>query len=93
MPRKKKAVVQPTPAGWTITLDVTINGRHVTPGTELKITGERGRFMFVRHVETDKGASWIDVVGGPTGYVRSRSFRVDRVKTVHRKKRIRPHAA
>jgi Na+-transporting NADH:ubiquinone oxidoreductase subunit NqrF len=62
-----------------------INGRNVTKGTELKISGERGRFRFVQFVKTDKEIEWIDVWGGPKGAETMRSFKLDRVKRVHYK--------
>lgn len=71
---------------WIITTDLLINGRHVTPGTELKITGERGRFRFIKQVDTGT-VVWIDVHGGPKGAECIRSFYPDRVKTVHYKNR------
>lgn len=62
--------------------ELTLNGRHITKGTELSITGLRGRFPFVQHVRCND-TEWIDVLG-PHGI---RSFYLDRIKTVHRKKR------
>lgn len=82
--------------GATITTEWRCNGRHVQPGTELSITGVRGRFRFIRHVQLPDGRCWIDVVGGRQtrkGTVElERSFRPDRVHTVHRT-RIRGKAA
>lgn len=69
-----------------------INGRNVSPGTELKITGERGRFRFIKHVETPTTA-WIDVFGGPKGAECLRSFHLDKVKTVHYKNTTDVHMA
>ena len=63
---------------------IKINGREVTPGTELKIQGERGRFRFMKFVRNN-GAEWIDVWGGPSGREQTRSFRVARVARVHYK--------
>ena len=62
------------------------NGRHIYPGTELKISGERGRFRFRQHVVTPAGAEWIDCIGGPKGCQQWRSFRPDRIRRVHRKR-------
>lgn len=59
-----------------------INGRHVTVGTELKIAGVTGRFVFQRYVDTGEH-QWVDVWGGPAKAERFRSFRLDRIKTVH----------
>lgn len=66
---------------WEIITEMQINGRNVTPGTELKISGERGRFRFVKYVKTSQGKEWVDVVG-KVGFC---SFQLDRVKTVHYK--------
>lgn len=70
---------------WTTAFEITINGHTVTPGTELSIKGERGRFRFIKHVSRpDRGTEWIDVWGGPKHSPQLRSFRPDRVRTVHR---------
>lgn len=66
------------------TLEMTVNNRHVSKGTELSIQGERGRYRFVKHV-TNGQAVWIDVWGGPKGREQMRSFRPERVKRVHYK--------
>jgi hypothetical protein len=88
VPKKKKSAVQ-TPAAnahWVVSSEMTINGRNVVYGTELSITGERGRFRFLKHtVNGDK--EWIDVVDK---FKAIRSFKPDRVKRVHYKKKIRP---
>jgi hypothetical protein len=86
--RKKKVVFEDVPRpndGWTYTTELQIHGRNVSPGTELKIEGERGRFRFIKHVITELGVEWIDVWGGPKGAENIRSFRPDRVKRVHYK--------
>jgi len=83
---KKKAVIEaPRPNdGWIISEEIQINGRNVSKGTELKISKERGRFRFVKHV-VNGAKEWVDVWGGPNGMEALRSFRMDRVKTVHYK--------
>ena len=82
---KKEEVQAPRPNDhWIISEEIQINGRNVVKGTELKITGERGRFRFVKHVNNN-GIEWIDVHGGKKGAESMRSFRQDRVKTVHYK--------
>lgn len=73
---------------WVISEKIQINGRWLTAGTEVSITGERGRFMFMKHVQTPT-AEWIDVVGGPSGHKHWRSFRSERVKRVHWKNKMR----
>lgn len=88
MKRKKKsdASVAPKPNdAWEYITEMQINGRNVTKGTELKISGERGRFVFMNYTKTDKGVEWITVWGGPKGMECTRSFYLDRVKTVHAK--------
>jgi len=86
--RKKKLNLpeQPKPNdSWVYLKEIQINGRNVSKGTELKISGERGRFRFVQHVTNHDGISWIDVWGGPKGADCMRSFYLDRVKRVHYK--------
>jgi hypothetical protein len=95
MPRKKKSSVPDAPKpndSWIITTELQINGRHVSPGTELKIIGERGRFRFVKQVDTGS-VIWIDVYGGPKGAECIRSFYPDRIKTVHYKNKTDYHLA
>lgn len=83
--RKKHEESGPKPNdGWVYTTELQINGRHVAPGTELKIAGERGRFRFVKHVSTGT-TEWVDVWGGPKGSECLRSFRLERIKRVHYK--------
>lgn len=69
---------------WKVSDELQINGRNVGPGTELKISGERGRFRFIKHV-VNGDKEWIDVWGGPKGAESIRSFRPDRVRRVHYK--------
>lgn len=86
MGRKRKAIESgPKPNdGWVYTTELQINGRNVTPGTELKITGERGRFRFIQVINTGT-VEWVDVWGGPKGSEVCRSFYLDRIKRVHYK--------
>lgn len=98
--RPPRKVVRPAEAAppaimadWTITTDWRYNGRHVVPGTELSITGERGRFRFVKHVRREAaGIEWVDVHGGPANQECYRSFRPERIKTVHRTVTPKPGA-
>ena len=84
--RRKKNEKENNPSkDWTITQEIQVNGRNVSAGTELKISGERGRFRFMRHIQTPAGVEWIDVWGGPKGAEQWRSFRLVRVKRVHYK--------
>ncbi len=96
MARKKKETgpVAPKPCdSWEILTEMQINGRNVSKGTELKISGERGRFRFLKFVKTEKGVEWVDVYGGPKGAEAIRSFRLDRIKTVHYKNKTDFHLA
>lgn len=70
---------------WVVSLECRINNKIVAEGTELSIRGERGRFKFLKHV-VNSDHEWIDVLGTSGQF---RSFAVDRVKTVHRIKKLR----
>jgi hypothetical protein len=84
MSAKGRAKPKPLPEGWERSEEFSWNGRRIAPGTELKIRGVRGRWRFLSHTRTDEGVEWIDVVGGTRGCVHWRSFRPDRIRTVHR---------
>lgn len=85
MPRKKPVITGPKPNdNWIIKTELQVNNRTVTPGTELKIAGATGRFTFIKHVDTGS-VTWVDVWGGKKGAENLRSFREDRIKTVHKK--------
>jgi hypothetical protein len=86
--KKRSKTLEEVHPDWTVTEEMQINGRNVTKGTELSITEERGRFVFIKHVQTP-ATEWIDVIGGPKGVRVFRSFRTDRVKRVHWKNRLR----
>lgn len=86
MRAKSKAPVKPLPEGWVETFTFSWNNRHIVPGTELSITGQRGRFRFVKHIKTEK-TEWIEVLGGKLNVFRS--FHPDKIKTVHRLTRMR----
>lgn len=83
--RKPQKETPDLSAEWEKTTELQINGRNVTPGTELRIKGVRGRFVFIKKVKTPTDAEWIDVWGGPKGSEQWRSFRLEDVKTVHYK--------
>ena len=85
---KKRKVIESGPKPndlWEIQTEMQINGRHVKPGTELKITGWTGRYRFVKYVKTEKGIEWVDVIGGPKGSNAFRSCSLDMIKRVHYK--------
>ena len=65
---------------------VAPSGRHLTPGVEFSVRGERGRFRFVEHVLTEKGVEWISAIGGPRGVKTWRAFRPERIRRVHTKR-------
>ena len=71
---------------------VRVHGRDLEPGTEVSITGERGRFRFVRATTTSAERIVLDFIGGQAGHECWRSFYPERVKTVHRINRTRPNA-
>lgn len=97
MARRKTTGANPAPhvplvKDWTVTTEWSHHGRAVLPGTELKIKGERGRYRFLKHVSRPNGIEWVDVIGGPSGAEAFRSFRPDRVGTVHRLVKTRANA-
>ena len=61
----------------------------LTPGTEVSIRGERGRFRYVDRRVTAAGRTVLNFIGGPTGHEAFRSFYPERVRTVHRIARTR----
>jgi hypothetical protein len=88
VPKKKKSAVETLAANahWGVSTEIVIHNRHVSQGTELSISGERGRFKFLKHV-VNGDIEWIDVVDK---FRAIRSFRVEDVKRVHYKNKIRP---
>jgi len=60
--------------------EVRINGRHVSPGTELTIRGV-GRVKFKTLTITSDGVRWIDCIDK---HGKWRCFDLDRVTVVHR---------
>ncbi|UIW13545.1 hypothetical protein PQD80_gp61 [Arthrobacter phage Lizalica] len=72
------------PADWHEHDSAEANGRHITPGTEVSIRGERGRFRFLKRVTRDSGAEWLDFWGGPKGCESWRSFSASQIRRVHR---------
>lgn len=86
--KKKPPTLAEIHPDWVISEEIQVNGRNVSAGTELSFIGERGRYRFIKHVKTPT-AEWIDVVGGYTNYKAFRSFRPEKVKTVHWKNKLR----
>lgn len=84
----KRSKPKPLLRPWEISEEFSWNGRNLSPGVEISVRGERAsRFRFLRHVRAEDGREWIDAVGGPKGVLVWRSFRPDRIKTVHRTKK------
>ena len=86
MTMTKRKTVAPTATltdGWTISDRTVVNGRHVSIGTQVSVTGERGRFEFVRHV-VNGDHEWLDVRDRDA---RWRSFSPDRIRRVHYKRK------
>ena len=93
---KKKATTPAVPRPndlWQVSEEIKINGRNVSKGTELKVQGQRGRFRFMKHVITEKGKEWVDVVGGPKGVDQWHSFSPADIKTVHAKNKTEANLA
>jgi hypothetical protein len=85
MARKKKFTPPDYPADWRVETHFVWNRRHIEVGTELKVTGIRGRVRFVKHVRTPT-AEWIDVIDRDKHF---RSVKPERIRTVHRIKKTR----
>lgn len=83
----RRRYVPPVTPDWEISEAATVNGRHLRPGTEVSIRGERGRFRFIRRVVNSDGVEWLDFWGGPKGAEQWRSFYPARVRRVHRIKK------
>lgn len=71
---------------------VRVHGRELHTGTEVSITGERGRFRFMRATTTSSDRVVYDFIGGTAGHECWRSFYPERIKTVHRISRTRKNA-
>ena len=95
MSKKKTQIVESVKpnALWEITTEMQINGRNVKPGTELKITGWSGRYIFIKYVKTEKGKEWVDVWGGSRKMESFRSCSLEMIKTVHAKNKTEQHLA
>jgi hypothetical protein len=74
-----------TPPTWTCADAVRLRGREVRPGMVVRITGERGTFVFTRHVSLPDGREWIDVRDAGGGW---RSFRPERVRSIPRRQPV-----
>lgn len=85
--RRKKYDV-PLPEGWEVSTATQVHGRHLTPGMEVSVVGLRGRFRFVKRVDTEKG-SWLVLWGGKTGKEKYHHVDPEKVRTVHRLTKMR----
>jgi hypothetical protein len=83
MPRTRR-LAQNLPADWHEHDTATVNGRRLSPGTEVSVRGERGRFRFIKRVTRDDGREWLDFWGGPKGCANWRSFPPSQIRRVHR---------
>jgi hypothetical protein len=89
MPRRKNSVEAPRyPEDWVVSEEMTVNKRNVVPGTEMSFVGQKGRFLFIKHVINGKH-EWIDVISNSGQF---RSFRPSEVKRVHWKNMTRQNA-
>ena len=78
--KKETAPAVPRPNdGWIYSTEIEVNGRKVVKGTELKIAGERGRFLFNQQIDTGS-VVWVDVYNNRGAH---RAFYPDRIKVVH----------
>lgn len=66
--------------------------RKLDVGTEVSISGERGRFRFTGSSTTARGRLVYHFIGGIDGHEQMRSFYPERVKRVHRIPRTRANA-
>lgn len=69
--------------------EVIANRRHLVPGVEVSVRGERGRFRFVNAQVTSAGKLVCNFIGGAAGHEAFRSFYPDRIRRVHRIMRTR----
>ena len=72
---------------------VRVHGRDLHPGTEVSISGERGRFRFIRATTTSTERVVLDFIGGQPGHECWRSFYPERIKSVYRLNRTRRNVA
>lgn len=82
MPRKKKEEKprEPRPNDhWVYSLEIQVNGRNLVAGTEVSIFNQRGRFIFIHHVDTGE-VQWIRVQDKNRV---NRHFYPQQIKTVH----------
>lgn len=87
---KNSLPTQPHSANWAVTDSWADGRRKLTPGKEFRVTGHRGRWLFLRHVTVVAGKyagdEWVDCTD-PRG--RLRSIPAAKVGTIHRTTRRR----
>lgn len=93
MSNRRANKIKPNPFGLIKHETFSVKGRTLSKGTEVKISGERGRFRFVEAIESPSGKLWLDFIGGPAGAEKWRSFDPSRIRTVHRINRTRKNLA
>jgi hypothetical protein len=69
---------------WQYSREIRLRGQLVLPGTELSVDGIWGRCRFIQHVRHGD-LEWIDVM---TSRDHQRTVRPEKVRTVHRTRRI-----
>jgi hypothetical protein len=79
MARKRKITTPCLNDTWVYSTEIEVNGRKVVQGTELKIKGERGRFLFHHQVDTGETV-WVDVFAKTGAH---RFFYPERIQVVH----------
>lgn len=95
MPRRKRRLALVTSthhdpsAAWVREETCKVHGRTLTPGSEVSIFGERGRFRFQEAVTTEAGKHWLWFTSA-SGF---RAFYPERVRTVHRIAKTRENIA
>jgi|SRR5210317_130745 len=91
MARKKKTQPVGPPEGWVISEEYQISSQiTLGRGDVCKIKGERGTFVFKRHVVNTNltpASEWIDLWGGSHGHGQWRSITPDRLKHIPTKRR------
>lgn len=92
MIKRRTVKIEPNPT-FAHTPEIKVNGFAVTPGTEVKVVGLRGRWRYLGHTRNvETGAEWVDVrqVNGSTGrtLTGTRSVRPDRIAVVHRTRKV-----
>lgn len=62
---------------------IQVNGRWLRVGSEVSITGQRGRFRYTGQSRSSSGRLILHFIGGPPNHEMIRSFYPERIGTVH----------